>query len=40
MSRQSKLHVKFPFVQVAAEGALAVGASIAIIVALLLLFRF
>lgn len=40
MGRQSKLRVKLPFVQVAAEGAFAVCASVAIIVALLLLFRF
>lgn len=40
MPRQSKLQVKFPFVQVAAEGTLAVCASVTIILLLLLLFRF
>jgi hypothetical protein len=40
MARQSKLQVRLPFVQVAAEGTLAVCASVAIILVLLLLFRF
>ena len=41
MTRQPRLQVKLPFVQVAAEGVLPVLASLAIIIlALLLLFRF
>jgi hypothetical protein len=39
MSRQPKLQVKLPFVQVAAEGTLAVCAAILIILAALALFR-
>jgi hypothetical protein len=40
MARQSKLQVKLPFVQVAAEGTLAVCASVAVIFAILLFSRF
>jgi len=40
MARQSKLQVKLPVVQVAAEGTLAVCASVTILLILLLFFRF